>query len=109
VSCAAALAVLDVIERHSLVEHARVQGERLRSILGAHPLVDHVRGSGLLLGVALAQPLAAAVESSARAHGMILNAIGADVIRLAPPLILSDADVAFVAERWPRVLDGAAS
>ena len=101
VSCAAALAVLDVIERDELLMRARVAGERLTEIVGESEHVSHVRGRGLLLGAVLTQPRAADVEASARDHGLLVNAVASDVIRLAPPLVLDDDDLALVAERWP--------
>lgn len=101
VSCAAALAVLDVIERDGLLDHARVAGERLTEIVTRSPHVSHVRGRGLLLGAVLTEPRAAELESSARDHGLLVNAVAPDVIRLAPPLVLDDDDLALVAERWP--------
>lgn len=107
VSCAAALAVLTVIERDGLVARAADVGDRLRSIVSADPRVVEVRGRGLLLGVVLDAPVAGAVESAAREHGLIVNAVAPDVVRLAPPLVLSDADVAWVAERWPRAMESA--
>lgn len=106
VSCAAALAVLDVIERDGLLERARVGGERLADIVGAADIVDHVRGQGMLLGVVLTQPVAAALEVSAREHGLLVNAVAPDVVRLAPPLILTDADLDEVARRWPLAVAG---
>lgn len=107
VSCAAALAVLAVIERDGLVSRARIVGERLRAITSADPRVIEVRGRGLLLGVVLEAPLAGAVEAAAREHGIIVNAVAPDVVRLAPPLVLADADLEWVAERWPRVMGSA--
>lgn len=107
VSCAAALAVLDVIERDALLARVPVVSERLRSIVTSTSLVDHVRGTGLLLGVVLTEPVAGAVESAARAHGLIVNAVAPDVIRMAPPLIISDADLELVAERWPHAVASA--
>ncbi len=104
VSCAAALAVLRVIERDGLVSRARIVGERLRAVTSADPRVIEVRGRGLLLGVVLDAPIAGAVETAAREHGIIVNAVAPDVVRLAPPLVLADADLEWVAERWPRVM-----
>ena len=101
VSCAAALAVLDVIEREHLVARARVAGGRLSGIVGDATCVSHVRGRGLLLGAVLRTPVAADIEASARAHGLIVNAVAPDVIRMAPPLILTDDDLDRVAELWP--------
>ncbi|MFM9133891.1 MAG: acetylornithine transaminase, partial [bacterium] len=107
VSCAAALAVLTVIERDGLVSRARIVGERLRAIASADPRVVEVRGRGLLLGIVLDAPIAGAVEAAARAHGMIVNAVAPDVVRLAPPLVLTEADLDWVAGRWPRAMGAA--
>lgn len=101
VSCAAALAVLEVIERDGLLDRARTSGERLVEIVTRSSHVSHVRGRGLLLGAVLAAPRAADLESSAREHGLLVNAVATDVIRLAPPLVLDEDDLALVAERWP--------
>lgn len=104
VSCAAALAVIEVIARDGLVARASAVGERLATIVGREAAVSHVRGRGLLLGAVLRAPVAAEAEAAARAHGLIVNAVGPDVIRLAPPLVLADDDLDLVAERWPRVM-----
>ena len=101
VSCAAALAVLEVLEREGLVARAAVTGDALRGIVTASSLVSHVRGAGLLLGVVLNGPWAGELEVAARHRGLIVNAVAPDVIRMAPPLVISDADIAWVAERWP--------
>lgn len=100
-SCAAALAVLDVIEREDLLARARTVGERLAGIVGSPAAVSHVRGRGLLLGAVLSSASAADLEASARLQGLIVNAVAPDVIRMAPPLVLSDDDLAVVEERWP--------
>jgi acetylornithine aminotransferase len=105
-SCAAALAVLQVIEREHLLARVPVVSDRLRSIVSGSGLVDHVRGRGLLLGVVLRAPVAADVEAAARSQGLIINAVAPDVIRLAPPLVLTDDDLDWVAQRWPLALSG---
>ncbi len=94
ISAAAALAVLDVIATDDLLGNARARGEQLRDGLAAVPGVAGVRGAGLLLGVVLEQPVAKAVEAAGRARGLLVNAPAPDVIRLAPPLILSEAEAA---------------
>jgi acetylornithine aminotransferase len=106
VSCAAALAVLDVIERDDLLARVAHVSDRLRAIVTTTSLVDHVRGRGLLLGAVLREPVAGEVEAAARAHGLIVNAVAPDVIRMAPPLVISDADLDLVAERWPSAIAG---
>jgi acetylornithine/N-succinyldiaminopimelate aminotransferase len=70
--------------------------------------VHHVRGSGLLLGVVLRDPMALEVELAARQQGVIVNAVRPDVVRLAPPLILSDGDAEYFAARWPVIVQQAA-
>ncbi len=97
VTCAAALAVLDWIEREGVLATARTRGDRLRAGLGS--LVDGsslavgVRGRGLLLGLELSAPVAAEVEAACRDRFLLLNAVAPDVVRLAPPLTISRAEV----------------
>jgi len=109
VVCAAALAVLDTIERDGLLASADRLGRRLRDGIGAlgHPLVSHVRGHGLWLGVVLREPVAAAVETAARAAGFLLNAAAPDVLRLAPPLVLTEAQVDAFLQALAGLLDAA--
>ncbi|MFD5516256.1 acetylornithine transaminase [Streptomyces sp. NPDC127066] len=95
VVCAAALAVLDTIEQDGILDRVVRAGRRLRRGLEdlAHPLVREVRGAGLLVGVVLHQNLAARVQQAAQDKGLLVNAAVPDVIRLAPPLIVSDHEV----------------
>ena len=95
VSCAAALAVLDTIADQHLLDDVKRVGEHLTNALGAldSPLVTEIRGSGLWLGVGLDGAHAPAVEKAARSRGLLVNAVRADTIRLAPPLITTEADV----------------
>lgn len=92
----AADAVLAEIERADLVGNARRRGDELRAgILGlGSPLVTEVRGRGLLLGVGLAGEVAQRVVDEAMRRGLIVNAPNATTIRLAPPLIIGDAEIA---------------
>jgi acetylornithine/N-succinyldiaminopimelate aminotransferase len=107
VACAAALAVLDTIERDGLLAQVTVVGERLASGLRAvrHPLVAGVRGRGLWLAVALTADRAADLEAAARRAGFLVNAVQPDAIRLAPPLILSPAEADEFLAAWPAILD----
>lgn len=107
VVCAAALAVIDTIERDGLLERAVVLGDRLaRGVLALdHPLVRAVRGAGLWRGVVLSEPVAARAEVAAREAGFLVNAAAGDVLRLAPPLIVTERQIdAFVAA-LPAILD----
>ena len=109
VVCAAALAVLRTVEQEGLLERATVLGERLRASLQAldHPLVREVRGLGLWIGIALHAPVAPAVEAAARQAGFLLNAAGPAVLRLAPPLVVSEAELDAFAAALPALLDAA--
>ena len=104
ISCAAAVAVLDTLETENLLEHVRRIHDPLVEVLGRPAEVIGVRGRGLLLGVMLDRPCAAAVESSARERGLIVNAVRPDVVRIAPPLIFDDADIDYLNERWSEVI-----
>jgi acetylornithine/N-succinyldiaminopimelate aminotransferase len=88
-------AVLGEIERAGLVHNAAARGVQLRAgilALGS-PLVAGCRGAGLLVGVALARPVAAHVVAEAQRRGLIVNAPNDSTIRLAPPLTIGDAEL----------------
>ncbi len=107
VACAAALAVLETIAAEDLLDNVKRQGEKLRQGVAAlnHPLVDHVRGSGLLIGIVLTEPLAAKVERAAQQAGLLVNAAVPGVVRLAPPLVVGDAETDAFLRVLPGVLD----
>jgi acetylornithine aminotransferase len=96
IACAAALCVLDEIESQNLLTNATQLGERIVTTLSTASGVTQVRGKGLLLGVVLTHPVAKSVEVHCRRAGVLVNAIGEHIIRLAPPLILTaeQADLA---------------
>ncbi len=105
-ACAAALTVIHVIERDDLLDKTTRLGERWRTDLaGAHPLVSGTRGLGLHLAITLAEPLAPALAAAALEQGFIINAPTADVLRLAPPLILTDEQADSFTEALPRLCD----
>ncbi|WP_369806532.1 acetylornithine transaminase [Mycobacterium sp. E3198] len=105
---AAALAVLRTIQAEGLVRHAEVLGKSVRhgiETLG-HPLIDHVRGRGLLWGIVLTAERAKDAEAAARDAGFLVNAAAPNVIRLAPPLIVTQAQIDGFIEALPGILDG---
>ncbi|HLL68394.1 MAG TPA: acetylornithine transaminase [Micromonosporaceae bacterium] len=110
VCCAAALAVLDTIESEGLLDAVKRMGERLREGIAAlgHPLVSTVRGAGLLLGVVLARPAAGAVSAALLDAGYLAQGVQPDVLRLAPPLIVTEAQVDGFLAALPAALDAAA-
>lgn len=100
VVCAAANAVLDTIESENILDNVRARGEQLAAALGVDPSVSLVRGRGLMIGVVLDQPLA--VEPLD--YGLILNQPSPDVLRLVPPLTLSETETAEAIETLQRML-----
>jgi acetylornithine aminotransferase len=109
VVCAAALAVLDTIERDGLLEQATKLGDALADGIEAlgHPLVQGVRGVGLWRGIVLTAPVASVVEAAAREAGFLVNAPAPDVLRLAPPLVVTDVQLDAFVSVLPSLLDAA--
>lgn len=95
VTAAAACAVLDTIRDQGLLARCRQLGGALTErVLGLdHPLVAGVRGRGLLLGIELSAPSAHALAAACARRRLVVNAVRDDVLRLAPPLTLSDEEV----------------
>lgn len=107
VAAAAALTVLQVIERDGLLEAAQDRGDQLtQGILALdHPAITEVRGAGLLRAVQLDRDRAPAVVAAAADRGYLLNAPRPSVLRLAPALIISPAEIdAFLAD-LPTILE----
>jgi acetylornithine aminotransferase/acetylornithine/N-succinyldiaminopimelate aminotransferase len=91
-ACAAAIAVLNVIERDGLVGHAAEMGELLHGSLedlGG----KQVRGLGLMQAVEFAEPRAKAFQQSCLESGLIVNAVDDHSVRLVPPLIITAAEI----------------
>ena len=111
VACAAALAVLDTIERDGLLEQVRQTGAVLAEGAAAvgHPLLAGVRGTGLWRALVLTAPVAGQVEAAARHAGFLVNAVQPDAIRLAPPLILTAGQARSFTQALPAILDQAAA
>ncbi|GAA2915716.1 acetylornithine aminotransferase [Microbacterium keratanolyticum] len=93
---AVADAVLGEIENAGLVENAALRGAQVRTVIEevGSPLVVGVRGRGLLIGVALAAPVAGEIVAAAQRLGLIVNAANPSTVRIAPPLNIGDAEIA---------------
>ncbi|KQY74841.1 acetylornithine aminotransferase [Microbacterium sp. Root1433D1] len=103
---AVADAVLAEIESAGLVENAAKRGVELRDmILGIDsPLIEGVRGRGLLVGVALTAPVAGAVVAAAQERGLIVNAANPETVRIAPALTIGDTELAEFRELFTAAL-----
>ncbi|WEV52159.1 acetylornithine transaminase [Bifidobacterium sp. ESL0704] len=91
----AGLTTLQIIEEEGLVSNAETCGRQLREALMAcgNPLFVSARGRGLLNAVQLAHPCSHAAMNWSLDHGLIVNAVAPDALRLAPPLIVSNDEV----------------
>jgi adenosylmethionine-8-amino-7-oxononanoate aminotransferase len=130
VACAAALAVQKIIQRDGLLAAVRRQGAQLRdrldAVLGAHPYVGDIRGRGLLLGIELVEDratkrpfdpalrLAARIKAEAMSLGLMTYPMGGtidgrlgDHVLLAPPFIVSDAELGMIVDRLAAAIDAA--
>ena len=93
---AAAIAVIETIDRERLVEHAAGVGayflQALQGLAGRHPVISDVRGLGLMIAVDLSVDAAPMVDAC-RDDGLLINAVQPRTLRIAPPLIVSTAEV----------------
>ena len=106
VSCAAALAVLEVLESENLLERAHFVSGRFRSRLhkGRVGLFRHIRGRGMLLAIELDttkyQVSAGSFAAKAMENGILVNAVTSSAIRLAPALTISDEELEQALSAW---------
>jgi len=107
---AAANAVLGEIENAGLIDNAIRRGVELRDAISAleSPLVSELRGSGLLIGVGLSEPVAQKVSAKALELGLIVNAPNDESIRIAPPLTIGDREVAEFTTLFASALEASA-
>lgn len=107
VCCAAGLAALRVIARDNLNVHVATLGKHLSAGIEGleHPLVAGVRGAGLLVGIALTEPVAARLSAAAQEAGFLVNPVAPDAIRLAPPLVLETEQADRFVASLPAALD----
>jgi acetylornithine/N-succinyldiaminopimelate aminotransferase len=100
--CAAACAVLDALESDGLMERARVLGDRmlgeLRRRLAGNNHVRDIRGFGLMIGIELAEPCGELVSQGLEA-GILINVTRDNVVRLLPPLTMSDDEADLIVEK----------
>ncbi len=122
--CAAALANLEVLRREKLPERSAEKGahllEQLRALAKRHPLIGEVRGSGLMVGIELvsdpdrktpAAEAAARIQASLLEEGFLVGVGGTfgNVLRVQPPLTISDEDLKRAVSALDRALSQATS
>jgi acetylornithine/succinyldiaminopimelate/putrescine aminotransferase len=107
-AAAAARATLAVMEAEDVPARAETQGRNLADQLRLLPGVVSVRGQGLLLAAVLAGPRAAAVTAAALDAGLVVNAVTPDAVRLAPPLLVTPAEIDEAVAILGKVIDNVA-
>lgn len=95
VASAAALTTLTVIDRDGVLDNVNAVGEQLRTDIAElhHPLIAGVRGQGLLIAIQLTGEHSSKIAARALDAGFIVNAVNPQAIRLAPPLIITSAQL----------------
>lgn len=95
-ACSAAIATLETFDAEHVLDNCTAMGEYLKSkfkqLQSEQPLLKEVRGLGLIIGLELSKPCAKQVDNLALENGLLINAIGDYVLRLAPPLIINQKD-----------------
>ena len=104
-ACAAALAVLDVIEGEGLIENAAKVGAHLLDELKKLPQLKDVRGRGLMIGVEFEQPIKELRSRLLHEQKVFTGVSGTNVIRLLPPLCLSMDEADLFLERFEKVME----
>ncbi len=104
IACAAANAVLDVIESKNLMKSARVFEKKIKKSISAVPGVTEVRGRGLLIGIELRTPIAKKVAALMLEAGVIVNAANDQTIRIAPPLIVTTPQIERFISSFKKVM-----
>jgi acetylornithine aminotransferase len=107
-AAAVGLAVLDTIETDNLLAHATSVGNHVVDSVAAlaHPLIRGVRGAGLLRAIELSADVSAVVADRGLTAGFIVNAPTPDVLRLAPPLVITNAQIDSFVSALPGLLQG---
>ena len=103
VACASALASIKYLEEEKILERVKNFELTLKLEISKNPMVSQVRGSGLLIGIVLKETIAKKFVSDLQQNGVLANATSDSVIRIAPPLIVSDSQISQFIEVFRKV------
>lgn len=104
-ACAAALAVMDVIEQENLIENAAAVGAYLLEELKKFPQIKEVRGCGMMIGMEFDEPVKEIRSRLIHDQHVFTGASGTNVIRLLPPLCLTKEEAGEFLTRLKKVLE----
>ena len=106
-ACRAALAVIDTIDEAGLIERAAELGQRIvngfKAKLADNETVASIRGQGLLIGITLTSPCGVLVKQALDA-GILINVTAENVIRLLPPLVMSDDEADMIVDKVSQLI-----
>jgi len=106
-ACAAAIATIEAIEQDGLVQQAVEMGryaqDRLRALKDKHPVIDHVRGIGLMIGIQLTRP-GAQIVAKCLEKGLRINCTHDTVIRFMPAMIVTKEQIDEAVDIFESVL-----
>ncbi len=107
-ACRVALTVIDILERDRLADRAAELGSRILKMLeqrlAPRPMVRSVRGRGLMIAVELDRPCGQLVSQALEQH-LLINVTAETVVRLLPPLVISDEEVMMLVDRLTVTID----
>ncbi len=103
-ACAAAIAVLDIMKKENLVENARKTGDYLINELKKFPQIKEVRGKGLMIGLEFEEPIKEIRSKLLFEEKIFTGVTGTHVIRLLPPLCLTEEQATFFLDKLKKVL-----
>ena len=103
IACASALASIKFLEDEKILDSVKQIELSLKLEISKNPIVQTVRGSGLLIGIVLKEPIAKKYVGDLQKLGILANATSENVIRIAPPLIVSDKQVGYFIETFRKV------
>jgi acetylornithine aminotransferase len=103
IACASALASIKFLEDEKILERVKNLELTLKLEISKNPIVAQVRGSGLLIGIVLKVAIAKKFVTDLQHNGILANATSDSVIRIAPPLIVSDSQVSQFIEVFGKV------
>lgn len=105
IATAAGLAAIDQIEKKSLLENVRTHSAEIIVELAQISVISEVRGAGLLLGIEFTTPIAKEVAAQCVRNGLLVNGNSETVIRIAPPLNITEKDVALFIKLFTRSIN----
>ncbi len=105
-SCACGVCVIKEMTEKGLVTHAAKMGAYFKDVLTklSSPLIAEVRGMGLMIGVEFTQAMGKEVQKALQEKGILAGAVGDRILRLVPPLIITEKEIDCFAEALKAVL-----